>query len=54
MSLYFRILFLLLLLGGNKLRLNAQCSAQFSHDTVSCSGENVIFTSNSQVSGKLR
>ena len=51
MSLYFRILFLLLLLGGNKLRLNAQCSARFSHDTVSCSGQNVVFTPNSQVSG---
>ena len=35
------------------LSLKAQCSANFTVDTAACSGENVTFTSNSQVAGNV-
>ena len=48
---FFRILFFLILFVVSNVRLNAQCSASFSHDTASCSGSSVVFTAGSQVSG---
>ena len=48
---FFRILFFLILFVVSNVRLNAQCSANFSHDTASCSGSSVVFTAGSQVSG---
>jgi len=48
---FFRILFVLMLFFSNNVRLRAQCSANFTSDTASCSGSNIVFTSSSQVSG---